>query len=83
MESFVLDSDTDIIGVTTDASVIVKVGRVMSCYQQLCFAHGLQLSVVDILCKKNIESEEEHQEITSNGSNTDVEDTNDTHEQQQ
>ncbi|GBN69037.1 hypothetical protein AVEN_240894-1 [Araneus ventricosus] len=54
----------------------------MSCYQQVCFAHGLQLAVVDILYKKNIEREEEHQEITSNESDTDDEDTNDTHEEQ-
>ncbi|GBM01429.1 hypothetical protein AVEN_236243-1 [Araneus ventricosus] len=54
----------------------------MSCYQQLCLAHGLQLAVVDILRKKNIEREEEHQEITSNESDTNDEDTNDTHEEQ-
>ncbi|GBM32495.1 hypothetical protein AVEN_156591-1 [Araneus ventricosus] len=54
----------------------------MSCYQKLCFAHGLQLAAVDILCKKNIQREEEHQEITSNESDTDDEDTNDTHEEQ-
>ncbi|GBO01602.1 hypothetical protein AVEN_46634-1 [Araneus ventricosus] len=34
------------------------------------------------LYKKNIEREEEHQEITSNESDTDDEDTNDTHEEQ-
>ncbi|GBL71530.1 hypothetical protein AVEN_132062-1 [Araneus ventricosus] len=54
----------------------------MSCYQQEFFAHGLQLAVVHILYKKNIEREEEHQEITSNESDTDDEDTNDTHEEQ-
>ncbi|GBO26316.1 hypothetical protein AVEN_142723-1 [Araneus ventricosus] len=53
----------------------------MSCYQQLCFVHSLQLAVVDI-CKNNIEREEEHQEITSNESDTDDEDTNDTQEEQ-
>ncbi|GBL94938.1 putative RNA-binding protein 19 [Araneus ventricosus] len=81
--NFSLDSDTDIIGVTTDgASVMIKVGKLMSCYHQLCFAHGLQLAMVDILYKKNIEKEEEHQEITSNESDTDDEDMNDTHEEQ-
>ncbi|GBM83363.1 hypothetical protein AVEN_73149-1, partial [Araneus ventricosus] len=38
--------------------------------------------VVDILYKKNIEREEEHQEITSNESDTDDDGTNDTHEEQ-
>ncbi|GBL99863.1 hypothetical protein AVEN_162855-1 [Araneus ventricosus] len=54
----------------------------MSCYKQVCFALGLKLAVVDILYKKNIEREEEHQEITSNESDTDDEDTNDTHAEQ-
>ncbi|GBM14206.1 hypothetical protein AVEN_167293-1 [Araneus ventricosus] len=39
-------------------------------------------AVVDILYKKNIEREEEHQEITSNESDTDDDGTNDTHEEQ-
>ncbi|GBM19070.1 hypothetical protein AVEN_236898-1 [Araneus ventricosus] len=60
---------------------MVKVGKLKSCYQQLCFSHGLQLAVVDILYEKNIEREEERQEITSNESDTDDEDTNDTHEE--
>ncbi|CAH0560586.1 unnamed protein product [Brassicogethes aeneus] len=85
LESFGLNSDTDIIGMTTDgASVMVKVGKLMSCYQQLCFAHGLQLAVVDILYKRNKEKEVEHQEIASNESDTDDKDTNDndTYEEQ-
>ncbi|GBM31271.1 hypothetical protein AVEN_91273-1 [Araneus ventricosus] len=53
----------------------------MSCYKQVCFALGLKLAVVDILYKKNIEREEEHQEITSNESDIDDEDT-DTHAEQ-
>ncbi|CAB3224184.1 unnamed protein product [Arctia plantaginis] len=43
---------------TTDgASVMVKVGKLVSCYQQLCFAHGIQLAVVDILYKKRVEGD--------------------------
>ncbi|KAL3273221.1 hypothetical protein HHI36_014675 [Cryptolaemus montrouzieri] len=41
---------------TTDgASVMVKVGKLVSCYQQLCFAQGIQLAVVDIQHKKRDE----------------------------
>ncbi|GBL79933.1 hypothetical protein AVEN_28975-1 [Araneus ventricosus] len=76
LERFGLDSDTDIIG------VMVEVGKLMSCYQQLCFAHGLPLTMVDMLNKNNIEREEEHQEITSNESDTDDEETNNTYEEQ-
>lgn len=53
LTSFGIDFDTDVIGITTDgASVMVKIGKLVSCYQQLCFAHGIQLAVVDILYKK-------------------------------
>jgi hypothetical protein len=56
--------ETDIIGITTDgASVMVKVGRLLPCYQQLCFAHGLQLAVIDVLYKKKIHKGIEHTEI--------------------
>ncbi|GBN73862.1 hypothetical protein AVEN_189450-1 [Araneus ventricosus] len=60
---------------------MVKVVKLtMSYYQQLRFAHGLQLAEVDILYEKNIGREEEHQEKNSNKSDIDDEDTNDTHE---
>ena len=39
---------------TTDGtSVMVKVGRMMPCDQQLCYAYGIQLTVIDTLYKKN------------------------------
>lgn len=84
LESFGLDADADIVGMSTDgASVMVKVGRLMSCYQQLCFAHGLQLAVVDVLYKNNEDKEEQHPETTSNESDTDDEfTTNDAVEEQ-
>lgn len=79
LKSFGLDADTDIIGMSTDgASVMVKVGKLMNCYQQLCFAHGLQLAVIDVLYKKNEEKAEHHlatTPTTSNESDTDDEDT--------
>ncbi|XP_060801934.1 uncharacterized protein LOC132903887 [Amyelois transitella] len=54
LASFGLDLDTDIIACTTDgASVMVKVGKLLRCSQQLCFTHGLQLVVVDTLYKKS------------------------------
>ena len=47
--------ETDIIG----ASVMVKVGKLLPCYQQLCYAHGIQLAVVDVLYKKKPHKEVE------------------------
>lgn len=54
LNNFDLDLETHIIGMTTDrASVMKKIGKLMPCYQQLCYAHGIQLAVVDVLYKNN------------------------------
>ncbi|GBP44944.1 hypothetical protein EVAR_84435_1 [Eumeta japonica] len=46
----VMETDTEI---TIDgAFVMVKVGKFLPCYQQLCYAYGIQLAVVDVLYKK-------------------------------
>jgi hypothetical protein len=64
LKKFGLNFETDIIGITTDgANVMVKVGRLLPCYQQLCFAHGIQLAVIDVLYKKEVQKEVEHTEI--------------------
>jgi len=92
LNNFGLDLETHIIGMTTDgASVMRKVGKLMSCYQQLCYAHGIQLAVVDILYKNNINKGHEicssqNEEITSSvdsNKDDDIDDYNDeTNEEQ-
>lgn len=58
LKNFNLDVKNDIICITTDgASVMGKVGRLMLCYQQLCYAHGIQLAAIYELYKKNAEQE--------------------------
>lgn len=60
LKKFGLNVETDIIDITTyGAPVMVKVGRLLPCYQQLCFAHGIQLAVVDVLYKKKKEAQKE------------------------
>lgn len=55
LKSFNLNIKDDIIGITTDgASMMVKVGKLMPCYQQLCYAHGIQFAVINVLYKKNL-----------------------------
>lgn len=50
---FGLSLDDDVVNITTDgASVMTKVGRLISPLQQLCYAHGIQLSIVDCIYKK-------------------------------
>ncbi|XP_017477378.1 PREDICTED: uncharacterized protein LOC108367302 [Rhagoletis zephyria] len=49
---FQLNLDQNIVAITTDgASTLIKVGRLREPYQQLCFAHGLQLAIIDALYK--------------------------------
>lgn len=50
---FGLDLKQDIVSITTDgASVMTKVGRCIEAEQQMCYAHGVQLAVLDVLYKK-------------------------------
>jgi hypothetical protein len=49
---YALNINDDILGMTTDgAAVIKKIDRLAECHQQLCFAHGIQLAVIDVLYK--------------------------------
>jgi hypothetical protein len=53
LTQFMLNYDEDIVCITTDgASVMQMVGRLSNSDQQLCFVHGVQLGVQDVLYKK-------------------------------
>lgn len=53
LQSFGLDLESDIVGICTDgASVMCKVGKLISGEHQLCYAHGIHLAVQDVLYKK-------------------------------
>ena len=53
LEKYKLNFDTDIVAIITDgASVMKKVGKIINIDQQLCFAHGVQLGVIEVLYKK-------------------------------
>ncbi|GIY69853.1 hypothetical protein CDAR_174141 [Caerostris darwini] len=48
----------DIVSITTDgATVMKKVGKLIAANQQLCYAYGIQLRVIDVLYQKNKEQE--------------------------
>lgn len=50
LSEFNLSLKDDIVSLVTDgASVMVKVGRISASYHQLCFAHGIQLAITDVL----------------------------------
>ena len=69
LQKFGLDLCGDIVAICTDgASVMCKVGKLIKAEQQLCYAHGIQLAVIDVLYKKRSSS-------TRSGGNDDVVDT--------
>lgn len=53
LSKFGLSLMCDVVSIGTDAaSVMQKIGRVLNVHQQLCFAHGIQLAVLDVLYAK-------------------------------
>jgi len=64
--------------ITTDgAAVMTKVGLLVKCHQQLCYAHGIQLAVQDVLYSNNAFQEistsfEYEEEINSDNEENDV-----------
>lgn len=56
LNEFGLDLDNHIVGCTTDgASVMIKFGREIKPYHQICIAHTIHLAVCDILYNKKLE----------------------------
>jgi hypothetical protein len=52
LATFGLSLSKDIVAICTDgASVMCKVGKLIEAEQQLCYAHGIQLAVLDVLYK--------------------------------
>jgi len=79
LQSFGLNFSEDIVAIVTDgASVMVKVGTLISTEHQLCYAHGIQLAVVDVLYKSKRKTTSvakvEFSEIADDGVDDDLED---------
>ena len=74
LKEFGTDFETDIIAITTDGCAMMKkLGRIIPNYQQLCYAHGLQLVIQDVFYQKQPKAPED-QEVWSSTSETDNED---------
>lgn len=55
LQIFGLSLESDIICITTDgASVMKKIGRLITPEHQLCIVHGIQLAVLSVLYKQNV-----------------------------
>lgn len=71
LKNFNLTIKDDIVAITTDgASMMIKVGRLIPCYRQLCYAHGIQLAIIDVLYKNFTASEDEVQKTIQEICNT-------------
>lgn len=76
IESYNLSMEKDIVSIMTDgASVMIKLGKLSKFNQQLCFAHGIQLAVIDVLYKKKKESG--RGEVATEDSNTECDSEDD------
>lgn len=59
LASFDLSVEKDIACAVTDgASVMCAMGRQLPSYHQLCFAHGIQCAILDVIYKKNSNDQE-------------------------
>ncbi|OXA54474.1 hypothetical protein Fcan01_11805 [Folsomia candida] len=64
LKEFGLSLNTDIICICTDgASVMTKVGNISPTLQQMCFAHAIQLGVMDVLYSKPKPTNEKRSDI--------------------
>lgn len=75
LKIFNINIKDDIVAITTDGpNVMIKVGNLMPCFQQRCFAHGIQLAVIDVLYKdlaEETDQEYEEQEVFQEIENAD------------
>ena len=59
LSEFGLDVRTDIVEITTDGCAMMKkLGRIIPLFQQLCYAHGLQLVIQDIFYRSKPKTQE-------------------------
>ena len=59
LSEFGLDFRTDIVGITTDGyAMMKKLGRIILPFQQLCYAHGLQLVIQSIFYRSKPKTQE-------------------------
>lgn len=71
IEWFDLSMYRDIVSIMTDGeSVMAKVRKLSNSHQQLCFAHAIQLAVIDVLYKKTKTKENDIECIDENGSDS-------------
>ena len=73
LSEFGIDFGKDVVAITTDGCAMMKkLGRIVPTFQQLCYAHGLQLAIQDVFyCNKSIRTE------SCNASQTDEDDDDD------
>jgi len=67
LSAFGLSLKDEIVAICTDgASIMNKVGTLIDAEQQLCYAHGIQLAVLDVLYKQSGKRVSESEQETEN-----------------
>ncbi|KAI6658967.1 hypothetical protein LOD99_14643 [Oopsacas minuta] len=75
LKEFGIEFETDVISITTDGcSMMKKLGKIIPTSQQLCYAHGLQDVIQDVIYQKQLS---ETEEIYSSTSETDEDEDED------
>lgn len=78
LHEFKLNLDTDIVCVTTDGcNMMIKLGKMLSCPQQLCYNHGIHLAVLDVLYQKKFLEDSDICEIATSDIDSDSESEHD------
>ncbi len=81
LKTFGVSIDQHIVSQMTDGcNTMKKVGRISSCEQQLCFAHGVQLAVLDVLYQKKKTKPKTAKPIDEQSENNDSDESNDDEE---
>lgn len=81
LNEFGVSLQNDIVAIVTDgASIMKKVGKLISASHQLCFAHAIQLGVIDTIYKKCSNAETLLSEIDESNNADNSDDNDDTAE---
>ncbi|CAG4961237.1 unnamed protein product [Parnassius apollo] len=81
LAQFKIELDADIVDVTSDgASVMKKLGKLISAEQQLCFAHAIHLAVLDVMYKKKSKQPEERNVSEDNNEDNSADNNEDNNE---
>ena len=75
LNEFGLKLGSDIVAITDGCAMMRKLGRIIPPFQQLCYAHGLQLAIQDVFYVQSCNTEElsYHSDVIETDENDELE----------